>query len=92
MMFESIYAPEPVRTAPESVELKKPLDFSYHFSRVTKARKESQIKKFYKYFQIPGIANLAGGGLKSDEHNCVLNLSKASQMPHSFHTILSKQL
>jgi len=42
-------------------ELKPPLDFSYHFSRVTKARKESSIKQFYKYFTIPGIANLAGG-------------------------------
>lgn len=40
---------------------KPPLDFSYHFSRVTKNRKESSVKQFYKYFQIPGIANLAGG-------------------------------
>ncbi|KAH8654139.1 pyridoxal phosphate-dependent transferase [Tricladium varicosporioides] len=40
---------------------KPPLDFSYHFSRVTKNRKESSVKKFYKYFQTPGIANLAGG-------------------------------
>lgn len=60
-MFESIYASEPVVKASEPVELKKPLDFSHHFSRVTKARKESQIKQFYKYFQIPGIGNLAGG-------------------------------
>jgi len=40
---------------------KPPLDFSYHFSRVARARKESGVKKFYKYFQIPGIGNLAGG-------------------------------
>jgi hypothetical protein len=40
---------------------KPPLDFSYHFSRVTAARKESSVKSFYKYFQIPGIGNLAGG-------------------------------
>lgn len=40
---------------------KPPLDFSYHFSRVTAARKESTVKKFYKYFQIPGLGNLAGG-------------------------------
>jgi hypothetical protein len=40
---------------------KPPLDFSYHFSRVTKARQESKIKEFYKYFMIPGIGNLAGG-------------------------------
>ncbi len=40
---------------------KPPLDFSYHYSRVTAARKESNVKSFYKYFQIPGIGNLAGG-------------------------------
>ncbi|KAI9729493.1 MAG: hypothetical protein M1818_008516 [Claussenomyces sp. TS43310] len=38
-----------------------PKDFSYHFSRVTKARTESSMKSFYKFFQIPGIENLAGG-------------------------------
>jgi hypothetical protein len=43
---------------------KPPLDFSHHFSRVTKARKESSIKEFYKYFLIPGIGNLAGGKLR----------------------------
>ncbi|KAE9364594.1 PLP-dependent transferase [Stipitochalara longipes BDJ] len=40
---------------------KPPKDFSYHYSRVTAARKESSVKSFYKYFQIPGIGNLAGG-------------------------------
>lgn len=40
---------------------KPPLDLSHHFSRVTAARQESKIKEFYKYFQIPGIGNLAGG-------------------------------
>jgi hypothetical protein len=43
-----------------------PLDFSHHFSRVTKARKESSIKEFYKYFTIPGIGNLAGGKTEFD--------------------------
>lgn len=38
-----------------------PIDLSHHVSRSTKARDASQIKKFYKYFQIPGIAQLAGG-------------------------------
>lgn len=38
-----------------------PLDFKHHFSRVTAARSESSVKRFYKYFQIPGIGNLAGG-------------------------------
>lgn len=40
---------------------KPPKDFSYHFSRVTAARKESSVKDFYKYFLIPGIVQLAGG-------------------------------
>jgi hypothetical protein len=38
-----------------------PLDFHYHYSRVTAARLQSSVKSFYKYFQIPGIGNLAGG-------------------------------
>lgn len=38
-----------------------PLDLSHHYSRVTKARVASNVKKFYKYFAIPGIVNLAGG-------------------------------
>lgn len=51
-------------TRADATELKgpkPPLDFSYHYSRVTAARKESSVKSFYKYFQIPGIGNLAGG-------------------------------
>ena len=40
-----------------------PLDLRHHLSRVTAARMESKIKEFYKYFQIPGIGNLAGGEL-----------------------------
>ncbi|KAM3074807.1 hypothetical protein ACMFMG_008221 [Clarireedia jacksonii] len=40
---------------------KPPLDLSHHFSRVTAARQESAVKKFYKFFQTPGIGNLAGG-------------------------------
>ena len=38
-----------------------PLDLSHHFSKITKNRKLSSIKDFYKYFSIPGIGNLAGG-------------------------------
>ncbi|KAH7361975.1 aromatic amino acid aminotransferase 1 [Plectosphaerella cucumerina] len=38
-----------------------PLDLSHHFSFVTRARQASNIKKYYKFFQIPGIGNLAGG-------------------------------
>lgn len=38
-----------------------PKDLSHHLSRATKTRQESSIKAFYKYFQIPGIGQLAGG-------------------------------
>lgn len=52
-------APRKVTSSPTG--LKEPLDLSHHVSRVTKQRKESSIKEFYKYFAIPGIGNLAGG-------------------------------
>ncbi|PYH90913.1 PLP-dependent transferase [Aspergillus ellipticus CBS 707.79] len=38
-----------------------PLDLSHHFSSVTVRREASETKSLYKYFFIPGIANLAGG-------------------------------
>ncbi|KAI0398056.1 aromatic amino acid aminotransferase 1 [Xylariaceae sp. FL0594] len=38
-----------------------PKDMSHHYSDLTKARKPSSLKRFYKYFTIPGIGNLAGG-------------------------------
>ena len=38
-----------------------PIDLSHHYSRTTKNRQPSSVKDFYKYFQIPGIGNLAGG-------------------------------
>jgi hypothetical protein len=62
-MANPIYTSQgrPVITNVSSDGLKPPLDLSHHFSRVTKARQESKIKEFYKYFLIPGIGNLAGG-------------------------------
>ncbi|KAI2623446.1 aromatic amino acid aminotransferase 1 [Xylaria nigripes] len=44
-------------------DMAKPLprDMSHHYSDITKARKPSSLKMFYKYFAIPGIGNLAGG-------------------------------
>lgn len=45
------------------MEKPAPRDMSHHFSRVTKRRIPSSMKKFYKYFSIPGIGNLAGGTL-----------------------------
>ncbi|KAJ2894314.1 hypothetical protein MKZ38_007730 [Zalerion maritima] len=38
-----------------------PLDLSHHFSEATKRRNPSSMKAYYKYFQIPGIGNIAGG-------------------------------
>jgi len=38
-----------------------PIDITHHLSELTKQRAGSQIKRFYKYFQIPGIGQLAGG-------------------------------
>ncbi|KXX77573.1 Aromatic/aminoadipate aminotransferase 1 [Madurella mycetomatis] len=42
-------------------EKRSPLDLSHHFSEVTKRRTGSKIKEAYKFFQIPGILNAAGG-------------------------------
>ncbi|KAL4903379.1 hypothetical protein BDW74DRAFT_156269 [Aspergillus multicolor] len=41
--------------------LSPPSDLSHHFSVTTKRRAPSAVKDFYKYFVIPGIANLTGG-------------------------------
>ena len=63
IMGDSIYTLEVRSTISRQQEdgLKPPLDLSHHFSRVTRARKESSVKEFYKYFAVPGIGNLAGG-------------------------------
>jgi hypothetical protein len=61
-MADSTYALQTPRLGVHESEVPQPpLDLSHHFSRVTKARQESSIKVFYKYFMIPGIGNLAGG-------------------------------
>lgn len=38
-----------------------PKDFSYYYGDIAKGRAASSFKQFYKYFAIPGIANVAGG-------------------------------
>ncbi|KAK2002018.1 PLP-dependent transferase, partial [Colletotrichum falcatum] len=38
-----------------------PLNLEHHFSSVAKRLIPSKMKEYYKYFQIPGIGNLAGG-------------------------------
>lgn len=45
----------------ETAEQPAPIDISHHYSKTTKERKISGVKDFYKYFRIPGVANLAGG-------------------------------
>lgn len=47
--------PPPTDTRPP------PKDLWHHVSRNAKARQASSVKKFYKYFMIPGIGQLAGG-------------------------------
>ncbi|KAK4621541.1 Aromatic amino acid aminotransferase [Fulvia fulva] len=49
------------RDGPANDTRPPPKDLSHHLSRVTKQRHASSIKMFYKYFQIPGIGQLAGG-------------------------------
>ncbi|KAI9726093.1 MAG: hypothetical protein M1828_002101 [Chrysothrix sp. TS-e1954] len=51
---------EPSHSSP-SAELPQPKDLSHLLSRSTRNRNPSSIKRFYKYFSIPGIGQLAGG-------------------------------
>lgn len=37
------------------------MDLSHHYSYTTKNRLASFVKSYYKYYQIPGLANFAGG-------------------------------
>ncbi len=39
----------------------EPRDLTHLYSRATKLRQPSKMKEYYKFFQIPGIGNLAGG-------------------------------
>ncbi|KAI1154346.1 pyridoxal phosphate-dependent transferase [Nemania diffusa] len=51
------------RPIPSAAETATPVakDMSHHYSDLAKAQKPSSMKMFYKFFQIPGIGNLAGG-------------------------------
>ncbi|SPQ21076.1 9d477292-7c3a-4d42-a2f0-d007f2380576 [Thermothielavioides terrestris] len=44
-----------------NTEKPPPLDLSHHYSVVTKRRRPSNMKAAYKFFEIPGILNIAGG-------------------------------
>jgi hypothetical protein len=45
----------------QAAGLSPPRDLSHHFSQSTKNRGASAVKQLYKFFQIPGVGNLAGG-------------------------------
>ncbi|KAL0943765.1 aromatic amino acid aminotransferase [Colletotrichum truncatum] len=47
--------------AMDSSSQRPPLNLEHHYSEVTKRRLPSKMKEYYKFFQIPGIGNLAGG-------------------------------
>ncbi|OAX80685.1 hypothetical protein ACJ72_04974 [Emergomyces africanus] len=53
--------PKESKTARDGYSAKLPVDLSHHFSVAARNRMASDVKKFYKYFAIPGIHNLAGG-------------------------------
>jgi len=71
-LFVAVLAPKlamEASTHPASslIDGEKPLpaDLSHYFSEVVKRRLPSKIKAYYKFFQIPGIKNLAGGQFRS---------------------------
>ena len=53
-------------TTESSKELPAPIDLSHYFSETAKNKAASPFKAFYKFFQIPGIGNFAGGRLLLD--------------------------
>ena len=61
----------------------EPIDLSHHYSKTTKNRIRSDIKDFYKYFSIPGIANLAGG-LPNNNYFPFDTLEAAAALPDRF--------
>ena len=61
-----------------------PLDLSHHFSYTTRNRQASSVKEFYKYFQIPGIGNLAGGAHHSSNSRSFSNAVPGLPSPAYF--------
>ncbi|EFX01316.1 aromatic amino acid aminotransferase [Grosmannia clavigera kw1407] len=52
----------PMRSSAAALSEKPlPLDLTHLISEATKLRKASRMKQYYKFFQIPGAGNLAGG-------------------------------
>ncbi|RMZ79192.1 hypothetical protein DV738_g3481, partial [Chaetothyriales sp. CBS 135597] len=75
-------------TAPEQAP---PLDLSHHFSRNSLRRQQSQVKRFYKYFGIPGLQNLAGG-LPHPSYFPYDTLEASAALPTRFKPASSKSL
>ncbi|KAH8731731.1 pyridoxal phosphate-dependent transferase, partial [Phaeosphaeriaceae sp. PMI808] len=78
------YATDPTSFPP-------PVNLSHHLSRSTKAREPSRVKQLYKYFQVPGIAQLAGG-LPNDKYFPYLTLEAKVAHPDSWEPTPNKPL
>ncbi|RMZ80479.1 hypothetical protein DV737_g2998, partial [Chaetothyriales sp. CBS 132003] len=81
-------APSPA-LEPRGAEPPPPLDLSHHLSRNTLRRKHSEVKRFYKYFGIPGIQNLAGG-LPHPDYFPYDTLEASVALPNRFKPTSSK--
>lgn len=87
-------SPSTFSCPPSAPELPEPIDLSHHLTRTTLNREASSVKQFYKFFTIPGIAQLAGG-LPNDKcmhphQMCCTMLTDACLIDTS-HTTPSKQ-
>ena len=82
-------------SASSAPELPEPIDLSHHLTRTTLNREASSVKQFYKFFAIPGIAQLAGGlpndkymhlhqvSVAADSHPVLRHADKHSDISHS---------
>jgi hypothetical protein len=43
----------------------KSVDLSHHFNAAVRSRTPNPLKSLYKYFQVPGMSNIAGGELRT---------------------------
>lgn len=48
-----------------------PVDLTHHYSKLAKHRIPNALKGLYKFFQVPGIGNLAGGASHLPGHSAV---------------------
>jgi len=83
LRLRKLIEPEPEPNMDSSVEVgssemakPRPLDLTHHYSETTKHRLPSQIKQYYKFFQIPGVGNLAGGTRSRTSDSCQCEVSR----------------